>query len=158
MTEEEKETYQKALSRASRYCAEQDRAISDIQKKMHQWEIPEDMQERVIEKLIGEGFIDEWRFACTFARSKFHYYQWGRIKIAHALRRKNVPEQYISESLKEIGHQEYEDTLRELIHKKYSSVKGASAHEKKQKTAQSMAAKGFESDLVFELIFNQEII
>ncbi|MDZ7777270.1 MAG: regulatory protein RecX [Bacteroidales bacterium] len=116
------------------------------------------MQERVIEKLIGEGFIDELRFACTFARSKFHNNQWGRIKIAHALRRKNVPEHYISESLKEIGHQEYEDTLRKLIHKKYSSVKGATAHEKNKKQPNRWLLKGFESDLVFELIFNQEII
>ncbi len=147
--------FQKAMIRASRYCAEQERAAADIRKKLYQWGVPETLHEDVIKKLKDENFIDEWRFARTFVRSKFRNNRWGKIKIAYAMMQKHISEEIISESLNEIDEDTYKNTLKILIQNKAKTTKAATDSEKKQKIAQAMAAKGYESDLVYELVFRE---
>ena len=155
MNEDKNTELQKALIRASRYCAEQERSAFDIQKKLNQWGVPESLHEIVIKKLKDENFIDDCRFARTFVRSKFRNNQWGKIKIAYALRQKQISENIISESLDEINEEAYKETLKTLIQKKAKTTKAATDNEKKQKIAQAMAAKGFEADVVYELVFRK---
>lgn len=155
MNEDKNTELQKALIRASRYCAEQERSAFDIKKKLYQWGIPESLYEDVIKKLKDENFIDDCRFARTFVRSKFRNNQWGKIKIAYALRQKQISENIISESLEEINEEAYKETLKALIQKKAKTTKANTDNEKKQKIAQAMAAKGYESDLVYELVFRE---
>lgn len=156
MSTKENEELHKVLVRASRYCAEQDRAEVDVRRKLSDWKVPEVFHAEVIETLKREKFIDESRFACTFVRSKFRNNQWGRIKIAYALRQKNIPEDLIAESLKELKEKDYIQTLKELADKKAKSVKGNTDYEKKQKIAQSLASKGYETGLIYEVVFNDE--
>ncbi len=153
---EKSEELQRTLNRASRYCAEQDRAEFDVRRKLNDWEVPHEIHNEVVETLKKEKFIDETRFACTFVRSKFRNNRWGRIKIAYALRQKNIPEDIIGESLKEIKEDDYRSALKELAAKKANSVKSDSDYEKKQKVAQSMASKGYETGLIYEVVFNDE--
>lgn len=155
MNEDKSTELQKAMIRASRYCAEQERSAFDIQKKLIQWGVPEYLHDDVIKKLKDENFIDDCRFARTFVRSKFRNNQWGKIKIAYALRQKQISENIISESLKEIDEDTYKETLSTLIEKKAKTTKAATDNEKKQKIAQAMAAKGYESDLVYALVFRE---
>lgn len=156
MSTEENEELQKALARASRYCAEQDRAEFDVRRKLNDWKVPEELHTEIIETLKKEKFIDETRFARTFVRSKFRNNRWGRIKIAYALRQKNIPEDLIAESLKELKDEDYRRTLKELVAKKARTIKSDSDYEKKQKVAQSMASKGYETGLIYEVVFSDE--
>lgn len=154
MSTERNEELQKALNRASRYCVEQDRAEFDVRRKLNDWEVPHEIHNEVVESLKKEKFIDETRFACTFVRSKFRNNRWGRIKIAFALRQKNIPENIIGESLKEIKEENYRKTLKGLVEKKARTIKSDSEYEKKQKVAQAMASKGYETGLIYEVVFN----
>ncbi|HKK09862.1 MAG TPA: regulatory protein RecX [Bacteroidales bacterium] len=156
MSTEENEELKKALLKASRYCAEQDRAEFDVRRKLGDWKVPEKLHTEIIETLKKEKFIDEKRFACTFVRSKFRNNRWGRIKIAYALRQKNIPEDLIAESLKELKDEDYRRTLKELVAKKARTIKSDSDYEKKQKVAQSMASKGYETGLIYEVVFSDE--
>lgn len=156
MSSETNEELQRALNRASRYCAEQDRAEFDVRRKLNDWDVPPEIHAEVVETLKKENFIDETRFACTFVRSKFRNNRWGRIKIAYALRQKNIPEHIIGESLKEIKEEDYRRTLEELAEKKARTIRSDSEYEKKQKVAQSMASKGYETGLIYEVVFKDE--
>lgn len=147
------EDIKQILHRASRYCADQDRAAFDVLRKLNDWKVPDTIHQEIIDILKNENFIDERRFACTFVRSKFRNNRWGRIKIAYALRQKNIPENLIGESLKEIKEKDYRSTLQELVTKKAKTIKAESEYEMNQKIAQSMAAKGYETDLIYELVF-----
>ena len=141
MTNLEKAELHKAMLRASRYCAEQDRAEFDVRRKLKDWDVPAHLHDEVISMLKEENFIDEWRFACTFVRSKFRNNRWGKIKIAYALRQKQISEDIISESLKEIKDEDYLNALKELATKKARTVNAETDYKKKQKIAQSLAKK-----------------
>lgn len=156
MTDQKDSELHKALAKASRYCAEQDRAAFDVRRKLHDWKVPEELHNEVIDILKEENFIDALRFACTFAHSKFRNNSWGRIKIAYALRQKNIPENIISESLKEIKEKDYINTLTALVSKKNKAVKADTDYERKQKVAKSMASKGYETELIYKVVFDDE--
>ena len=76
-----------------RYCAYRERAISEVREKMTALDINECLQKRLIEQLIAENFINEKRYAESFARGKFRNNRWGRLKISKALLAKQIQRQ-----------------------------------------------------------------
>jgi len=44
----------------------------------------------IVERLVQEKFIDEERYAIAFAKDKFRFSGWGRIKIRYALQQKRI--------------------------------------------------------------------
>jgi len=96
--------------------------------------------------------LDEERFACSFVRGKFRYKKWGRHKIQMELKRKNISPYCIKKGMMEIDEEEYIATLNSLIQKKWEQLKRGKDYEKKQKIAQFVIRKGYESPLVWEQI------
>jgi regulatory protein len=100
------------------YCAYQERCIRDVTSKLKDWNLRESQIEKIIEKLKKDNFINEERFAKSFARGKFKVNKWGRQRIAFELHLKNIPAHMIQAGLNEIDEEEYMDMLKQLILKK----------------------------------------
>ena len=111
-------TEQEAYTRLSALCAMGEHCCYDMQKKMRNWELPEGAEDRVIEKLVKEKFIDEGRFARAFVRDKFRYNRWGKIRIQQELRLRQISQKHIDEALEEIESDDNLSTLTEIIKKK----------------------------------------
>jgi len=78
--------------------------------------------------------------------------QWGRVKIKHELKQKQVSEYNIRKAMKEIDEQDYYNTLRKLYEEKWNSLKGEkNRFIKLSKTRNYLLQKGFESDAVKEV-------
>ncbi|MEX2588813.1 MAG: regulatory protein RecX [Chitinophagales bacterium] len=135
-----------------RYCAYQERCPADIRKKAAKFEISEAETEALIKRLIEENYIDIKRYASAYARGKFHQNKWGKVKIEQGLRQKEIDEKHIDYGLREISRKEYSDTLQKLIAQKWKSANGKNDFEKKQKLAAFLLRKGYESDLVWDLV------
>ncbi|MBN1197919.1 MAG: RecX family transcriptional regulator [Bacteroidales bacterium] len=143
------------LQKLEHYCSYQDRCTRDIQRKMKEWKVPENLQEKLLKQLRSEGFIDDRRFALSFVRGKFHANKWGRIRIAGELRARGLPEALISEALQEVGEEEYQETIRQLITRKNREINPEKMVNKRKKILTFVVGKGFETDLVLRII--QEI-
>ncbi|MBK8956685.1 MAG: RecX family transcriptional regulator [Saprospiraceae bacterium] len=128
------------------YCAYQDRSQQEVEQKLFKLGANEQQSGEVILHLIQEGFLNEERFAKSYARGKFRMQQWGRMKIINGLRSKNVSEPLIQIALKEIDEEEYLKTLEHLIRKFYGKSEDV------QKTKQNLLARGFEYELVLSVI------
>lgn len=128
------------------YCAYQDRSQQEVEQKLFKLGANEQQSGEVILHLIQEGFLNEERFAKSYARGKFRMQQWGRMKIINGLRSKNVSEPLIQIALKEIDEEEYLKTLEYLIRKFYGKSEDV------QKTKQNLLARGFEYELVLSVI------
>ena len=76
--------------KAALYCSIAERCEQAIIEKMAKWGTPEDEQQAIINKLIEDDFLNERRYATAFARDKFRFNQWGRIKISYALKLKGI--------------------------------------------------------------------
>lgn len=142
----------KALSKCMALCSKGEKCISDIRKKLENWQLPETELQKVINALIEEKFIDEQRFAESFVRDKFRFNYWGKIKIAYHLKAKGISKMLIDEALTQIADKEYFETLHLLLKQKNKSVKANSEYEKKAKLIRFAQGRGFEYDIIARII------
>ena len=103
--------------------------------------------------MIEDNFLNEERFAKIFAGSKFRVKQWGRQKIKYELKARKLSEYCIKVGLAEIEDDDYIETLKNILEKKKQELRA----EKqplivKQKLARYAIGKGFEGDLVWEMV------
>ena len=108
--------------------------------------------DELLSYLITEGFLNEERFAKSFAGGKFRIKQWGRIKIVHALEHKGLTKNCIRIGLKEIDESDYHDTLERLLTSKISQLDDSDKFLVKDKASKYAIQKGFEPELVWEIL------
>ncbi len=143
-----------AIEKAKKYCAYQERAHIEVRKKLYEWGMDEENVEGIISKLITEGFINEERFAISFARGKFRIKKWGKNKIKTELKKRKITEYCINKALSEIDGKEYLKTLKEVILKKEREINEKNVIKRKYKLSQYAIARGFEPELVWSVINN----
>lgn len=148
--------YQTALSRAMALCSQKEQCIDDITKKLTAWGISDNESRKIINTLLHEKFIDEKRYAGFFARDKFRFNKWGRIKIAAHLKIKNIPSGIIKEALESIDNEQYIDTLKNLLTEHRRHIKAKNQYDLKGKLLRYGQSKGFENGLLFDLLSNFE--
>jgi regulatory protein len=142
----------KALQKAERYCAYQERCQQEVRDKLYSWGLHKKDVEQTISTLISNGFLKEERFACAFAGGKFRTKKWGRNKIKHALREKKVSEPLIKKALSEIEERDYQKTLYEVLSKQSKKIVEKNQLKKNYKLASYAISRGYESELVWESI------
>lgn len=134
------------LEKMRRYCAYQERAMSEVRLKMYQLKIPSKTIEEVIKILVEEDFIDEERFTEAYVRGKFRIKQWGRLKIRQQLQQKGIAQQLIDKHLKnDIDEKEYQKTLQEQL-LKYLKINTINTEADRAKLLRHFMAKGYEYD------------
>ena len=70
------------------YCSSQDRCLDDIRKKLKNFDLSKDEEDKIIKTLFNEDYLNEKRFAKSYCRGKFNINKWGRVKIEYELRKK----------------------------------------------------------------------
>jgi regulatory protein len=137
-----------ALEKARKLCAIEERCRFDIRKKLFDWGISSGDTEKIINQLVADKFLDEWRFARLFAVGKFHNNKWGKIKISYELLRKNIAKNTIEDALRRIDEEEYNEVLKKELLKKQKSIAAGDSMELKAKLQRFASSKGFEYDII----------
>ncbi|GGE40580.1 regulatory protein RecX [Psychroflexus planctonicus] len=145
-------TVKEALAALMKYCAYQDRCHKEVEEKLQKMNMIPAAQEQIIIQLIQDGFLNEERFTRSFVRGKFNFKHWGKQKIRMHLKQKNIPEHLIKIGMQEINQEEYTATLKQLATKKWKSLGTAKDAKTKQKVIQHLLYKGYESELVYEIV------
>lgn len=145
-------TQKEGLEKMAKYCAYQERCQSEVRQKLFSSGLNTEEVENIICDLIDQNYLDEERFAKTFVRSKFRQKGWGKIKIKQHLKQKQVSEYCIRKGFEEINQSDYLDTLEAIIEKKKKSLLHETDFVKNQKSARYAISRGFENELVWELI------
>lgn len=141
-----------AKQKIYKYCAYQERTHAEVRNKLFEYGLASDDVDIVITQLIGEGYLNEERFARTFAGGKFRIKSWGRIKITHELEARGLTKNCINLGLKEIDENDYEKTLETILNKKAANTSEPDAYRRRDKIAKHAIQKGFEPDLVWRLL------
>lgn len=141
-----------AEQRIFRYCAYQERSHLEVRNKLRSFGISESMINEVVYRLIQENFLNEERFARTFAGGRFRMKHWGRNKIALELERKGLTEKCVSIGLSEINQAEYHATLMRLLREKDESLTEPDIYARRSKLSKYVIQKGYEPDLVWDTI------
>ena len=141
-----------ALVKLQRYCAYQDRCHKEVRSKLIELGIYGQDLEDVMASLIEENFLNEERFARSFARGKFRMKQWGRTRIRQELKLRNISEYCLRKAMEEISETDYLKTLKEVLEKRASQIAEADDFARKGKLAQYAMSRGFESEMVWDVL------
>jgi regulatory protein len=148
----EETLYKVCLSKAMALCSRREYCTEDIRLKLQSWGLGENDTGRVIETLKNENFLNENRYAEAFVKDKFNYNKWGKIKIVALLKMKKIPAGIIRSALESIDDELYRKTLNYLIVSHRRSVKAKNQYDLKGKLLRYGLSKGFESDLLYDII------
>ena len=145
-------TQKEALEKMAKFCAYQERCQSEVKQKLFGTGLSNDEIDNVICDLIEHNFLDEERFARAYVRGKFNQKGWGRIKIQQHLNQKQISTFCQKKGMLEINENDYLSKLEEIILKKSNSLKAEDEFIRKNKTARYAISRGFESELVWEVL------
>jgi regulatory protein len=146
-------TPQQALPKAKHYCAYQERCHSEVKTKLYGFGLNTKEVDEILSTLIEENYLNEERFAIQFAGGHFRSKKWGRVKIAHALKQKQVSVYCIKKALKRIDEGDYLDVLQKAFDEKLKTLKSEkNIFIKKRKLQDHLLQRGFENDLIREMI------
>ena len=146
-----------ALAKAEQYCVYQERSQQEVRDKLYEWGLYPKSVELIITKLIESNYLNEQRFAVAYATGKFRQKGWGKNKIKQGLKLKKVSEPLIKFALKSIDEDEYLEMLRKIIQKKENSITEKVSYKRKYKLHQYALSRGFENDLIGDILRDGEM-
>lgn len=152
----ETDLYKSTLSRAMALCSRHEYCIDDIRTKLQGWGVGDNDSEKIIRTLIKENFLNENRYTDIFAREKFKFNKWGKVKINAHLKSKKIPPEIIKAALNSIDNELYIQTLKDLLSEHRKHVKAKNPYELKGKLLRYGLSKGFESNLLYDLLNDLE--
>lgn len=141
-----------ALAKAQHWCAYQERAQQEMRDKLYEWQLNTSEVELIIAELIAHNYLNEERFALSYASGKFNIKKWGKLKIKQGLRLKRVPEKLIQKALNSIDDDTYYTVLCNLYEKKQLLEKEKNPTKRRFKLSNYLKSKGFEDHLIFNLL------
>lgn len=142
-----------ATKKIEYYCAYQDRCYKEVISKLKSLGMYQDAIDHILQHLTEHKFLDENRYAKSFARGKHRFKYWGRKRIELELKMRDISSYNINQALAEI-EKEYQTTFFELADRKWESISEENLEKKKQKWLGYMQRKGFESSLIFDYLNN----
>ena len=141
-----------ALLRLAALCAQGEHCQWEMTEKLRKWEIGEEAQARIMQKLVSGRYVDDERFARAFAMDKVRYNKWGRRKVEQALWQKHIDDDIRQRVLDDISDEEYLNMLRPLLKQKRRTTKAASDYELDQKLIRFAVGRGFTFDIIRQCI------
>lgn len=145
---------EKALLKMSDLCARSEQCESDIRQKLYRMGLASGQVQEVVTRLIEGKFIDNARYARSFARDKVRFSAWGRNKIRLGLMAKRISATDISAALEAIEEKDYLDALKRAARAKARGMEltGPDGRENRLKLFRHILSRGFESDLASKMV------
>lgn len=143
-------TLTEAKKKLESYCAYQDRCHKEVVTKLKQMGMIPMAIDTIVSDLIKENYLNEERFAKSFARGKFNIKKWGKNRIVNELKQHEISKYNINTALKEIDENDYLDTLDKLAKKRLSQITETNKQKRKKKLADYLLYRGWESHLVYQ--------
>jgi regulatory protein len=141
---------EEAIQKLEYYCSYQERCHNEVSEKLRSLKIFSPQSDVIIVHLIENNFLNEERFACSFARGKHRIKFWGKIRIVNELKSRHISKYNIDKALQEISPEEYLETFDKLANHQWETVREGNDLKKKKKFCDFMLRKGFESNWVYE--------
>ena len=143
-------TVEEAQARMEGYCAYQERCHQQVRRKLQEMRMIPEAIDQIIHHLIQANYLNETRFAQSFARGKFRVKKWGRHRITRELKLREISAFNIKLALKEIPEDQYIVTLEDLVEKRLRQLQNeTNLQKKKKKLADYLLYRGWESHLVW---------
>ncbi len=144
---------QEAWAKIQKYCTYQERCHREVKEKLYSYSLNGEYINAITNRLIQENYLNEERFAKAYAGGKFRVKKWGRLKIVRELKFRDISPYCIKQALKEIDDVLYYEQLKTILYKRWEAMqKENNVLVRKNKTSSYLIAKGYEPDLVWDIL------
>lgn len=143
-------TIEEIRSKMEYYCSYQDRCYQEVEEKLKNFTLIPQAKEQVMIFLIENNYINEERFAKSFARGKHNYKFWGKNRINLELKFRAISKKNIELALAEIPNEIYLSNFHQLAEKHWDSIKEKKGPKKNKKFVDFLLRKGYESQLIYD--------
>jgi regulatory protein len=153
-SDEQRKIYdlKEAREKIRAFCVYRDRSHAEVSAKLFTYGLHSATVNELMGELVEEKYLDEERFARSFVRGKYSIKKWGRVKIEQALKPHKLSAYVLKQAFSEIDATQYRQNLSAILERKWQENKGLKAFSRRQKTAQYAFSRGYESELIWELL------
>ncbi|PWG04528.1 regulatory protein RecX [Polaribacter aquimarinus] len=134
------------------YCVYQDRCHKEVEQKMREYNLIPEAKEMILLSLLKDNFLNEERFAKSFARGKFRIKNWGKQRIVRELKFRDISAYNIKTALKEIEEDEYLKTIYRITENRNEIISDTNQFKRKKKLIDFLMRKGYESELIYKTV------
>lgn len=150
-------TEQQVLLTLTTQCSQSEHCSQEMRERMDKWEVAKDEQERILDYLRKEKYIDDERFCRFFVHDKMLYNKWGQRKIEQALFLKKIGRDISTPIFEEIPDEDWIEVLKPMIEQKLKTTKGKNDYERSMKTIRWALGRGFLMEHIRNCIHSIEI-
>jgi regulatory protein len=134
------------------YCVYQDRCHKEVEQKMWEFHLIPEARELILLSLMKDNFLNEERFAKSYARGKFRIKSWGKQRIVRELKFRDISAYNVKTALKEIEETEYLKTIYRITENRNAVITESNIYKRKKKLIDFLMRQGFENDLIFKVV------
>ena len=145
-------TVVEAQKKLEHYCAYQERCHKEVANKLKELGMIPVAIDTIISQLIQDNYLNETRFAQSFARGKFRIKKWGKNRIVRELKLRHISDYNIKMGMKEISDREYDSTFYQLFEKRKLEVAHLSKLEQKKKIHSYLSYRGWEHPRIYNAL------
>lgn len=136
------------LIKIQAWCAKAERSTSDVVRRLLALGVPEDEIQGYLNRLRAEKFLDDGRYARSFAEDRWRLQGWGREKIRQALAQKGMDEAIIEDALAQIPADDYEAFREQLLRQKLIALAAYPPAGQAARIFRFAASRGIEEDWI----------
>ena len=137
-------TEEEAFEKMTAWCSMAERCRSEVSEKLQRWSVSYAIINKVIDRLIDGGYIDEERYCRAFIRDKYRLEKWGKQKIAKALYVKRIPQHIFNTQWDVIDNDEYQSILHKLLQNKRKSIHADDEKSLNEKLIRFALSRGYD--------------
>lgn len=142
-----------ATKKLEGYCAYQDRCHKEVISKLKEMDMIPEAIDIIVGHLIKENYLNEERFARSFARGKFNIKKWGKNRIENELKYRDISKFNIRLAMQEIDPAEYLKSFNSLAKKRLAEIREKNLQKRRKKLADYLLYRGWESGMVYEKVY-----
>ena len=137
-------TEEEAFEKMTAWCSTAERCRSEVSEKLQRWSVSYAIINKVIDRLIDGGYINEERYCRAFIRDKYRLEKWGKQKIAKALYVKRIPQHIFNTQWDVIDNDEYQSILHKLLQNKRKSIHADDEKSLNEKLIRFALSRGYD--------------
>jgi regulatory protein len=145
-------TVAEAQQKLEHYCAYQERCHQEVVNKLRELGMIPTAIDTIITSLIQNNYLNEMRFAQSFARGKFRIKKWGKNRILRELKLRNISNYNIKKGMEQISEEDYHTTFMELFEKRKKEVARLPIEKQKKKLISYLSYRGWETELIYDAL------
>lgn len=153
LTDKQKQRLERRALNVAMYQLEQgSRTRKQIEDRLVKKEIPQDIIDEIVERLVEIDLINDEEFAHDFVRLRHESRRQGTGVIRRELTRKGVDRELADEAVSTIDPEDELENARYLVSKRLPQSRGLDRYKRTQRLVGMLARKGYSGSIAYSVV------